>query len=95
MYRFLVLPILLFSCKGAVTEKNTLPDSATQNNVVVEAESFLGQSGGISVVKNNHNAMSVQTADTGSWLTYAVTVPVSGRYKIKLIAANRTDKEAH
>ena len=95
MYRFLVLPILLFSCKGAVTEKNTLPDSATQNNVVVEAESFLGQSGGISVVKNNHNAMSVQTADTGSWLTYAVTVPVSGRYKIKLIAANRTSKEAH
>lgn len=79
--------LLLTNCANT---KNTKSSSPT---VIIEAESFIEKSGNITVLNDKPNAGFVKTGQDGSWLSYSVNIPVSGRYMVRLYAKNEIISE--
>ncbi len=82
------LSTLSESCTGQKERKDDVP------TITVEAESFISNSGNISVVNEKKNVVTVQTKEADAWLFYKINLPLSGRYTIRLYAKNTLDKEA-
>jgi beta-glucanase (GH16 family) len=87
----LVTILLLTNCVNLKAQNK----AKISPSIIVEAESFSGNSGNITVLKDKPNVGFVKTGDGGSWLTYSVNVPVSGRYIVRLFAKNEEVKEAN
>ena len=83
-----LMAILLLS--NCANTKNTKSSSPT---VIIEAESFIENSGNITVLNDKPNAGFVKTGQDGSWLSYSVNIPVSGRYIVRLYAKNEIISE--
>ncbi|MBA4319461.1 MAG: hypothetical protein C0412_13755, partial [Flavobacterium sp.] len=83
-----LLAILLLS--NCANTKNTKSSSPT---VIIEAESFIENSGNIKVLNDKPNVGFVKTGQDGSWLSYSVNIPVSGRYMVRLYAKNEIISE--
>ena len=86
------LALLIFfalgdSCTGQKENKSDQP------TLTVEAESFISNSGNISILNEKKNVVSIQTNGDEAWLSYKVNIPVSGRYSIRLYAKNVVGKE--
>jgi beta-glucanase (GH16 family) len=79
--------LLLTNCANT---KNTKSSSPT---VIIEAESFIENSGNITVLNDKPNVGFVKTGQDGSWLSYSVNIPVSGRYMVRLYAKNEIISE--
>ncbi len=84
----LTFSVLSSGCTGQNERK---PDQAT---ITVEAESFISNSGNISIVNEKKNVVSIQTHEDEAWLSYKINVPVSGRYSIRVFGKNGSTKEA-
>lgn len=78
--------LLLSNCANTKNTKSSSP------KVVIEAESFIKNSGNITVL-DKENAGFVKTGQDGSWLSYSVNIPVSGRYMVRLYAKNEMTSE--
>jgi len=83
-----LMAILLLS--NCANTKNTKSSSPT---VIIEAESFIENSGNVTVLNDKPNAGFVKTGQDGSWLSYSVNIPVSGRYIVRLYAKNEIISE--
>ncbi len=82
---------LSFLSDGCAGQSERKVDSPT---LIVEAESFISNSGNISVVNEKKNVTAVQTKDDDAWLNYKINVLLPGRYTIRLYAKNKSDREA-
>ena len=76
------LALLIFfalgdSCTGQKENKSDQP------TLTVEAESFISNSGNISILNEKKNVVSIQTNGDEAWLSYKVNIHVSERYSIR------------
>jgi len=84
--------LTLTAVSGGCADQNQRKMEAP--TLTVEAESFISNSGNISIVNENKSVVSVQTKEDDAWLSYKINIPTSGRYTIKLFARNSSAKEA-
>ena len=87
-FSLLTLSFLGDGCMGQKERKIDVP------TFTIEAESFISNSGNISVVNEKKNVVSVQTKEDDAWLFYKINVPLSGKYTIRLYAKNVQEKNA-
>jgi len=88
IFSLLALSVFAESCTGQNERKIGTP------TLIVEAESYISNSGNIDIVNEKKNLASVQTKDVDSWLCYKINVPATGRYTIRLYAKNASEKQA-
>lgn len=84
--------LLLCNCANAKAQKTASSNKNANSTVIIEAESFIGNSGNVTVL-DKPNTGFVKTGQDGSWLSYSVNIPVSGRYIVRLFAKNEEVKE--
>ena len=84
--------LTLTAISGGCADQNQQKFEAP--TLTVEAESFISNSGNISIVNEKNSEVSVQTKENDAWLSYKINIPVSGRYSIKLYARNTAGREA-
>jgi len=91
----IVLPIMailfLSNCANTKAQKTANNEKISTTTVIVEAENFVENSGNIALAHPGF----VKTSADGSWLSYKIDIPVSGRYNVRLFAKNEEVKEAN
>jgi beta-glucanase (GH16 family) len=88
----LMMILVLSNCANSKTQKTINKDNnATPIVIIVEAENFTENSGNVTLLNNGF----VKTSQDGSWLSYSVNIPVSGRYIVRLFAKNEEVKAAN
>lgn len=89
------LPLMmLFLTNCANTKAQQANNNRSKSpSIIVKAESFIENSGNIEI--NVENTGFVKTGDGGSWLSYSINIPVSGRYIVRLFAKNEELKEVN
>lgn len=80
-----ILSFLVFSVNSNAQKPNQ-----KEVKVTIEAEHFIEHSGNIT-----KEASLVKTTNEDSWLSYKVSIPVSGRYMVRVYAKNQDIKEAN
>ena len=90
-----LFPILLLGisatsavCEGQNTHEIEIP------TLVLDAETFISNSGNIAVMGEKRKRVSVKTNGAEAWLSYKVNIPVSGRYNIRVYARNAGNENA-
>lgn len=87
----LITSLFLSNCANTRAQRTTNINNTSATKVIVEAENFIDNSGNISLT----NLGFVKTSSNGSWLSYKIDIPVSGRYIVRLFAKNENIKEVH
>jgi beta-glucanase (GH16 family) len=63
--------------------------------ISIEAESYLSNSGNITVFSDSKDQSTVKTHGDLAWLNYKINIPISGRYRVRLYGKNIDTKEAN
>jgi beta-glucanase (GH16 family) len=91
----LMMILFLANSANAITYRKGISNKSSAIIVLVEAETFSGNSGNSTVLNDKPNVGFVKTGDGGSWLSYSINIPVSGRYVVRLFAKNEEIKEVN
>ncbi len=78
-----------FSCSERNARKMASP------SLVIEAESYLSNSGNITVITDSKDLVTVQTKGDQAWLNYKIEIAIPGRYSVRLLGRNADVKEAN
>ncbi|MEI6677951.1 MAG: family 16 glycosylhydrolase [Mariniphaga sp.] len=62
--------------------------------LIVQAENFISNSGNIVQIEKKNKGGGIMTNTEEAWLSYKLNIPVTGRYNIRIYAANTGGKEA-
>jgi beta-glucanase (GH16 family) len=91
------LPVLaivfLFNGANGIAQNKAKSNKKAPVTLIVEAEKCIENSGNIEI--NQANPGFVKTNANGSWMNYAVNIPVSGRYIVRVFAKNTEMKPAN